>query len=606
VILLIVGLHFRAFGAPLLTLGAAGIAYAVAIRCVGWTLGRFDIAFPQELEPLMVVLLLGIVTDYSIFFLEHARRRLREGNDARDAARHSASELISIIATAGLVVAVGSAALLVAGLETYRTLGPGLALTVLVGLAVSITLVPAGIAVFGRSLFWPSADTTAGEARATRRMGRFRRRLAYFMTHRAVALLIAVPILAGLVLAAMNIPALNLGFSLTSALPHGSEPRDAGVAAGQGFAPGIVSPTMLVLNAGGSTPLDVARVSELQAEIEGQPGVAGVVGPREIEQLGEVVGQAAAADDGSAIADDALAGETGSTASPGSIEAYQQDAMRTVLTEDGTSARLLVIFESDPLGGPAIDTLERLRGELPALLERAGLDGATASLAGDTALASDTIDQTMRDLRAISVVVIVSMLILLALFLRSVVAPFYLLAISILGYLATLGISAWVFANVFDTATTTFFVPFASAVLLVALGSDYNIFLAGRIWDEARREPLRDAISTAAPDASRAIAIAGITLAASFAVLAFVPIEPMKQLAFVMAFGILLDTFVIRALLVPAVIAAVGPFGAWPGRFRKGGGVERPALAEETDEVATVPEVEPADLPEPPKDYVRR
>jgi RND superfamily putative drug exporter len=159
---------------------------------------------------------------------------------------------------------------------------------------------------------------------------------------------------------------------------------------------------------------------------------------------------------------------------------------------------------------------------------------------------------------------------------------------------------------VFHTATTTFFVPFASAVLLVALGSDYNIFLAGRIWDEARREPLREAISTAAPDASRAIAIAGITLAASFAALALVPIEPMRQLAFVMAFGILLDTFVIRALLVPAVIAAVGPLGAWPGRFRKGGGVEPPALAEETDEVASVPELTGDDVPAPPDAYVRR
>lgn len=595
-ILLIVGVHFRALGAPLLTLGAAGIAYGVAIRVVGWALGRFDIAFPQELEPLMVVLLLGIVTDYSIFFLEHARRRLREGHDARDAARHSASELVSIVTTAGLVVALGSAALIVAGLETYRTLGPGLALTVVVGLLVTITLVPAGIAVFGRVLFRPSADATVGEARTARRTGRWRRKLAYLMAHRAVAIALAIPILAALVAAATHAPALNLGFSLTSALPRGSSPREAGVAAGEGFAPGIVSPTMLVIDAPEGERLDVDRLSALQGAIERREGIAGVVGPREISRLGELVDEAAAAP--------GTEGSPTPTPSDPTVAAYRDEAMRTVLTDDGGSARMLVILGSDPLGGPAIDTVEALGADLPALLGEAGLgDDVRASLAGDTALASDTIDQTMRDLRTIAVVVIVLMLLLLALFLRSLVAPFYLLAISVLGYLATLGIAAWVFTNVFHTATTTFFVPFASAVLLVALGSDYNIFLAGRIWDEARREPLRDAIATAAPDASRAIGVAGVTLAGSFGVLALVPIEPMRQLAFVMAAGILLDTFVVRAILVPAIVAAVGPVGAWPGRFRKGGGVEPPALAAETDEAAA----DGTQVAVPPApDYVRR
>jgi RND superfamily putative drug exporter len=134
--------------------------------------------------------------------------------------------------------------------------------------------------------------------------------------------------------------------------------------------------------------------------------------------------------------------------------------------------------------------------------------------------------------------------------------------------------------------TTSFFVPFASAVLLVALGSDYNIFLVGRVWDEARSMPLRDALAVAAPDASRAIAVAGITLAASFAVLAIVPIRPMQQFAFVMAFGVLLDTFFVRAIVVPALIATVGPVSAWPGGFRRPGGENRPALEAETDEAA--------------------
>jgi RND superfamily putative drug exporter len=121
----------------------------------------------------------------------------------------------------------------------------------------------------------------------------------------------------------------------------------------------------------------------------------------------------------------------------------------------------------------------------------------------------------------------------------------------------------------------SFFVPFASAVLLISLGSDYNIFLVGRIWEEARREPLREAIAVAVPDASRAISVAGITLAASFSVLAIIPVTPMRQFAGVMTIGILLDTFFVRAVVVPALIATVGSASAWPGRFRRPAEVSR-------------------------------
>ena len=101
-------------------------------------------------------------------------------------------------------------------------------------------------------------------------------------------------------------------------------------------------------------------------------------------------------------------------------------------------------------------------------------------------------------------------------------------------------------------------------MLLLSLGSDYNVFLTGRIWQEAQRRSIRDAVATAGPRASATISAAGITLAASFAMLALVPIRPMRELAFAMSTGIVLDTFVVRSLLVPSLIVLFGRLSWWP------------------------------------------
>jgi putative drug exporter of the RND superfamily len=115
----------------------------------------------------------------------------------------------------------------------------------------------------------------------------------------------------------------------------------------------------------------------------------------------------------------------------------------------------------------------------------------------------------------------------------------------------------------------TYHVPFAVAVLLLSLGSDYNVFVVGRIWQAAETMPLREAIATAAPRASRAIGVAGLALAVSFASLALIDLREFREFAFAMCVGVLLDAFVVRALLIPALISLVGERSTWP-RTRPG------------------------------------
>ena len=133
-IALILALTFRSVGAPLATLLTAGIAYLVTLRVVAWLGEQIGVAVPREIEPLVVVLLLGIVTDYAIFFLSGLRARVQLGEPRLEAAERSTAQYIPIVFTAGLIVAAGAAALLAGRIEFFRALGPGLALTALIGL----------------------------------------------------------------------------------------------------------------------------------------------------------------------------------------------------------------------------------------------------------------------------------------------------------------------------------------------------------------------------------------------------------------------------------------------------------------------------------------
>src|SRR6185295_3229421 len=132
--------------------------------------------------------------------------------------------------------------------------------------------------------------------------------------------------------------------------------------------------------------------------------------------------------------------------------------------------------------------------------------------------------------------------------------------------LASLGLTTFLFQSVLGEDDLTYYVPFAAAVLLVALGSDYNVFVAGRIWEEARWMRLREAISVATPAAAKAVTVAGIALAASFALLVAVPLLAFREFAFVMAVGVLVDTFIVRSLLVPALTSLFGEASWWPGK----------------------------------------
>lgn len=523
-ILAVVALTFRSLTAPLVTLFCVGAAVGVTLGVAGSLAGMLGVSVPADLRPLIVALLLGVVTDYCIFYLSGLRTRLAEGHPRLEAARLATASFTPIVTVAGITVAAGTASLVVAGSGLFRGFGPGLALTVVLGVAVAITLVPALLAVVGRWAFWPQDPTATEPGRA----GGARTRptlVTRLVTRRASAWAVAVLCIGGLAVAALPLRQLELGLGFVQSLPGTHPAAQAADAATDGFAAGVVSPTELLLE-GEDVAADPEALVRLGDALEAQPGVAGVLGPGDIPV----------------------------------------DDRELMVAPAGDAARYLVVLDDSPLESTAIATLAQLEEAVPGLAAGAGVGDVGVSVAGDTALAAGIVQDTTDDLLRISVAALAVNLLMLVLFLRAVVAPLYLLASSVLALLATLGITVTVFQGLLGHDDLTFYVPFAAAVLLLSLGSDYNIFAVGQVWQLAKTRSLREAMTVGVPQSTRAITSAGLALAASFGLLALVPLRPFRELGFALAVGILLDVFVVRALLVPSLLTMVGTASGWPSR----------------------------------------
>ena len=520
-IALILGIHFRSPVAPLVTLVAAATAYLVSLRTVGAREG-LDVTIPRDAEPILVVLLLGVVTDYAVFFLHGFRERLAAGEDRLRAAEGATAEYLPIVVTAGLIVAGGTLALVAGQLDFFRAFGPGMALTVAISLLVAITFVPAALAILGARVFWP---WRAHEEEPPPEPGR---------PHRAVR----------------------------DGAPRGARDRPR-----LGRPPRVAARSML------QTDLGISQIRGLPAGLRAE---AGGGGGRARVRAGDPLADGAPARRGrpSARPPRARAAASGRWRRSKGVAAAVGPASPRRARDPGLvfgreeSARYLLVLDEEPQGSSAIDIVTRLRERVPALLEEAGLPDAQVSVAGDTALAEETVETISQDLVRIGIAAFLVNFLLLVVFLRAVLAPLYLVLASTLALAASIGLTTLVFQGFLGHDDLTYHVPFAVAVLLLSLGSDYNVFVVGRIWREAERMPLPEAIAVAAPRASRAITVAGLALAASFAALALIDLRQFREFAFAMVVGILLDAFLVRSLLIPALISLFGERSWWPWRRR--------------------------------------
>ncbi len=526
-ILTIVGVAFRSLVVPLLTIVVAGVGYLMTLLFASVAAAILDLPTPAELRPVVVAMLLGVATDYVVFLVSSMRQECGHTQDPRLAVERATARSAHIVAAAGLAVAAGSAVLIVAKAQFFRALAAPLVLTVIVALVVCLTLLPALLAVTSRAVFWPGGQGRPREV-SERRSSPVLDGLARRITgDRQIAGMVMIACVLPLVAAAIPVLRMDFGVSFVASLPTDTPVRRAAAAAQQGFAEGILSPTEVLIEGEGITR-DRKAMRALSESLRTQPGVAGVMGPSDLP-----VGR----------------------------------RFNVFLAGNGNAVRYLVVLSDQPLGAAAIAHFDALESNLPQLVRDSGIAGVEQTgLGGDTAAASFIVHSTEDDLLRIALAALLVNFLMLLVFLRAAVASLYLLGTSLLSVAATLGLTTAAFEAIAPGQGLTFYVPFAAAVLLLAFGSDYNVFSVGKVWDEARARPLPEALVAAMPPTTRALAAAGLALAASFGVLALVPLLPFRQLAFAMGLGLFIDVFVVRLLLVPALLMVVGPVSAWPSR----------------------------------------
>jgi len=274
-------------------------------------------------------------------------------------------------------------------------------------------------------------------------------------------------------------------------------------------------------------------------------------------------------------------------ANPEAVDAVVEAALATpgvaaveVVGVLGDQVELDVIFEAVPMTSAAFDTVEALRANVHAV------PGADALVGGEDAVGLDTAEANSRDRMIVMPLVLTVVLIILGLLLRSVVAPLMLTATVVLSYAAALGFSALVFEYIFGFAALEGSMPLLAFVFLVALGIDYNIFLMSRVHEEAERIGTHRGMLRGLSVTGGVITSAGVVLAATFAVLMALPLVPFVQIGFIVAFGVLLDTLIVRSILVPALTLDIGKRIWWPSALAHRAPATTPAGVPERREPA--------------------
>lgn len=515
VIFLIVAFAYRSPVAPLVPLASISLAIFLTLRILAWIASEQGTEIPSQVEPVIVVLLFGVGTDYALFLLSRTRQSLREGVGRFEAARLGVEKVGGVLLSSATVLIAAFALLIFAELGIYKALGPGLAIALTLVSIVTLTLVPALLAILGRATFGRLGGERLDLEDA--RPGPFLRRPG----------LTTLVLCAALVLCAVGAFGLRVGFDQVENLPDDAPSVPAYEALTEGFPQGVLAPVNVLVR-GDDLEEKEAEIRRLRSELLGAGGYAAVIGPQ---------------------------------------ESYLVPGVDFV-SADGSAARFLLVFYGPPYSPEALDQMSRLQEELPQLLELAGFEDATATIGGQTALAAAARDTSAEDLRGLAPLVFGVSYLVLALLLRTPVAPLYLLLSTALSFAAAIGVSTLLFQNVLGHGGVVYYVPFVLFLLLVALGSDYNIFIMAAIREEAKEKPLSEAVPLALRRTGPTINAAGLALAASFALLALIPLQDFFQVGFAVALGILLDAFVIRTLLVPALVLLVGKVGFWPAKVR--------------------------------------
>ena len=518
----------------LIPLVAVGFAYGVTSPVLGKMAGEGWITVDSQAVSIMTVLLFGAGTDYCLFMISRFRQMLKVEESKGRALLSAITHSSGAIAMSGFTVVLALFALLLAKYGAYHRFAVPFSVSILIMGIASLTLVPALLAIFGRTSFFPfvprtpqmEIDRAKAKGKPVPQPKRSRRQgIGHLVVTRPWAIVGVTVVLLG-ALASFS-GGIKFTYDILSSFPKDMESRAGFDLIGKQFSPGELAPAKLMVDTQG-----IADGEDLKVILGGLSYVDTVTDP-------------------------------------------EQGAVNKNITGYD------IEFKANPYSIEAMNHIPALLATAEQALVDAGIENAKDSIwvSGQTATQYDTKELGERDTDLIIPVVIGMITLLLLIYLRSVVATIYLVATVILSFFSALGLGWIIIHYLLGADAIQGAIPLYSFVFLVALGEDYNIFMISNIWKKRKHMPLKQAIAEGVNETGSVITSAGLILAGTFAVLASLPIQVLVQFGIITAIGVLLDTFIVRPFLVPAITVLFGRWAFWPGKAHEAS--EAPAAGRE-------------------------
>lgn len=529
-VLLVLVLLLLIYRSPVLAvipLIGVGFAYALTSPVLGWMASNGWVVVDSQATAIMTVLLFGAGTDYCLFFITRFRQELQHTADPKAAIRQTFSGAFGAIAMSGFTVVLALLALLAARYGAYQRFAVPFSLSIFIMAIASLTLVPALLAVIGRKAFYPFIPRTAEmERERTARTGKafiskdpertLGGRVGRLVVERPWLVAISSTALLGiLAMFAVGIP---FKYDLLSSFPDDMPSREGFAQIAEAFEPGELAPMTVAVRYETSDNRERLR-TEITEALRAFPEI----------------------------------GSVGNAQSGKTSDAYEAFTVK---------------LHVNPYEAEAMNAVPKIRASVERALAQEGAANAAERvwIGGQTAEQYDAREINARDNRVVMPLVILLIMLLLFVYLRSLTATLYLIATVLLSFAAALGLG-WVILHYgFGLDAIQGAIPLYAFVFLIALGEDYNIFMISSIWKKSKTMPLRQAIQEGVSQTGSVITSAGLILAATFAVLATLPLQVLMEFGLITALGVLLDTFIVRPFLVPAITAIVGDRVFWPGR----------------------------------------
>ncbi|KRE66668.1 MMPL family transporter [Paenibacillus sp. Soil750] len=520
IILIILIIIYRSPLLALLPLVIAGMVYAVVDRVIGLA-GKMGWIFVEKQSlSIMMILLFAVLTDYCLFIIARYRSALRTTDSKYEAMSKAFSNVAEPIFFSGGTVLIAMLTLFAAVFKPYHNFAPVFSIAMVVILLGGLTLIPAMFALIGRRAFWPFIPRSEVAHLNEESRGFW----AWVSTHvtskpRITALVLIIVLVAP----ALTTFGMRYSFNLMKSFPSDISSRQGFDTLEAQFPPGQLAPVTVLLESKKEIVWDEAFISKMNT-------LTGLI--REQEGI--------------------------SSLTPG-VNQVEFTSANANLPKH--TMKFQLILTMNPYDQAALEVISGLRKDSEALLGQSGFETGQFTLhyAGQTAEQLDVRSLNKRDTLVIFSLITLLITVMLIWQARSLRLALTMMATMLLSYAATMGVVWSVFHFGFGHDAFSYRLPVYTFIFLISLGVDYNIILVSRVQEEAQRHPWREAVQRGAALTGGVISSAGIVLAATFCVLMTQPLQELLLFGFAMAAGILIDTFLVRGMLLPALMSYMGP-----------------------------------------------